>query len=84
MKTDVKNYCGIDLIKFFMAIIVVAIHTHPLEHCSNEILIRIYNSIVSSAVPFFFISSGFLLGSKLKKDVADFMSCHQTALMSCL
>lgn len=60
----IQNY-SIDLWKFFMAFAVVAIHTHPLESCTNNGILNIYNLVVSLAVPFFFISSGYLLFSKL-------------------
>lgn len=58
-------YNGIDLFKFIMAIFVVAIHTQPLINCTNRILLKIYSSIVSCAVPYFFLSSGFLLAKKM-------------------
>ncbi len=48
-----------------MSLCVVAIHTHPMENCSNVFALNIYASIVSLAVPFFFIASGFLLSIKL-------------------
>lgn len=60
-----EKYNQIDLFKFIMAIIVVAIHTGPLINCKNELLITIYNNITKLAVPFFFLSSGFFLGKKL-------------------
>jgi surface polysaccharide O-acyltransferase-like enzyme len=48
-----------------MAIFVVAIHTHPFESCTSEYFMNIYNMIIASAVPFFFITSGFLLFEKI-------------------
>src|SRR5574344_1943497 len=48
-----------------MAIIVVAIHTHPLENCKIEWINSIYSSLITLAVPFFFISKGFLLEKKI-------------------
>ena len=47
-----------------MAFCVIAIHTEPLVNCSNNIIFSTYDSIVRLAVPFFFISSGFLLEKK--------------------
>ena len=47
-----------------MAILVVAIHTHPLEHCTSRTVMTIYNQITQLAVPFFFLSSGYLLSTK--------------------
>ena len=49
-----------------MSICVVAIHTQPFENCSNPIILNVYQNVVSLAVPFFFIASGFLLSTKLK------------------
>jgi hypothetical protein len=49
-----------------MAIFVVAIHTHPFENYTLGFLEKIYNMLVSTAVPFFFIASGFLLFKKVE------------------
>lgn len=54
------NYNGLDLGKFLMAILVVAIHTGPLINCKNEMVLRIYSNINSLAVPFFFITTSWL------------------------
>lgn len=62
-----KRYNAIDLAKFIMAIVVVAIHTHPLEYCSNQYILALYNNI-TLAVPFFFLTSGFLLGKKMTSE----------------
>ena len=66
MKNGEKTYNSIDLCKIIMAICVVAIHTHPLENCSNKVILNIYESIVNCAVPFFFLASGYLLAIKLR------------------
>ncbi len=61
-----RKYPGIDLIKMIMAIAVVAIHTIP-----HVFLIDKYGSFtpvdgfINSAVGFFFLAAGFLLGRKL-------------------
>lgn len=51
-----------------MSLCVVAIHTHPLDgfsHCVGyPIFSRIFDCVVRCAVPFFFLSSGYLLGKK--------------------
>lgn len=61
------NYNSIDLVKFIMAFAVIAIHTHPLEFCQNEIILSIYTNIIEMAVPFFFLASGFFLEKKSKE-----------------
>lgn len=60
-KENRKSFPGIDLVKFLMAICVVAIHTHPLQGVANERLNILYDLTVQMAVPFFFLSSGYLL-----------------------
>lgn len=61
----VKNYYGLDIVKWIMAICVVAIHTHPLENIMiSDRTQAVYQLIVSSAVPFFFMANGFLMGIK--------------------
>ena len=60
------RYNSIDLFKFIMAFAVVAIHTHPLEDCTNRSMLAAYDSVVSMAVPFFFLASGFLLARKMR------------------
>jgi surface polysaccharide O-acyltransferase-like enzyme len=49
-----------------MAIFVIAIHTHPFENVKLEIFQKIYSTIISTAVPFFFMSSGFLVFNKME------------------
>lgn len=56
-----KEYIGIDVFRLIAAFLVVAIHTSPLASYSetgNFILTRI---IARSAVPFYFMTSGFFL-----------------------
>jgi hypothetical protein len=62
---DRQHYNSIACFKIIMAIFVVAIHTHPLENYALGFSEKIYNMLVSMAVPFFFISSGFLLFGKI-------------------
>ena len=64
-------YNNLDIFKFIMAICVIAIHTHPLENISNNIILQIYEEFVRLAVPFFFMASGFLLFNKINLDERD-------------
>lgn len=66
-----KKYNALDICKLLMAVCVVAIHTHPLEHCRIPIVNDIYESFVRMAVPFFFLSSGFLLAQKFETSFAS-------------
>lgn len=55
-----KNYYGLDIAKFISALLVIAIHTAPLmdlNETANFVFVQI---IARIAVPFFFITSGFL------------------------
>ena len=61
-----KNWNSLDICKLLMALCVVAIHTHPLEYCTIPLVNNIYDSFVRMAVPFFFLSSGFLLAQKFE------------------
>ena len=63
-KKATQKYFGIDVLKFLMAICVVALHTKPMDCVNSQIMLRIYNIFVSCAVPSFFIASGFLLAHK--------------------
>lgn len=49
----------------------MAIHTHPLELCTVNIVNDIYESFVNMAVPFFFLSSGFLLAQKFESSFSS-------------
>lgn len=60
-----QNYNSIDLFKLFFAFAVVSIHTRPLVYCSVDWITRLNEIIVTLAVPFFYIVSGFLLGKKI-------------------
>ena len=59
------EFSCIDIMKFFMAICVIAIHTRPFVEIDNDIFQALYEVIVRVAVPYFFMSSGYLLFKKL-------------------
>lgn len=60
-----KQLYLIDIFKFFFCLCVIAIHTSLLKNCPDEILFWTNQCILRLAVPFFFIVSGFMLGSKI-------------------
>lgn len=64
-KSCVRYYHLLDVIMFFMAVVVVAIHTQPLIDCPNLILRRAFDLVSHCAVPFFFLRSGFFLEKKI-------------------
>lgn len=59
--------------KYIMAYCVIAIHTTPLKGIDNNTIYRLYEAAVSIAVPFFFLSTGYLIGRKIrnKKEFDD-------------
>jgi Uncharacterized protein conserved in bacteria len=60
------RFDAIDLMKFLAAILVVCIHANPLSSISKEMNFLLVQSVARLAVPFFFMTSGYLLYSKLK------------------
>ena len=62
---------SLDLCKFIMAFAVIAIHTDPLVDCSNAAMSRIGYLLLSMAVPFFFLTSGYLLACKLQYPLSN-------------
>ena len=61
----IRYYHLLDVVMFFMAVVVVAIHTQPLIDCSNLVLRQVFDLISHCAVPFFFLRSGFFLQQKI-------------------
>ena len=63
-----NEYNAIDIAKFVFSILVISIHVAPLGRPDNRIIIElnyyIQNWFARSAVPFFFVSSGFFLYKK--------------------
>lgn len=66
MKKEKIQYNNIDLFKIIFAIIVVMIHTAPFRDISETASWYFSNIVGNLAVPFFFVTSGFLLFGKLK------------------
>lgn len=64
-KVNAKHIPSVDLVKFMMAIFVVAIHTHPYTCIENTYLSFFISKLISLAVPFFFVASGFFLWRKI-------------------
>ncbi len=61
-----KEYKSLDVFKFIFALFVVMIHAKPFMDISETMNWFISNTIFNLAVPFFFITSGFLIFEKLK------------------
>ena len=59
--------------KYIMSFCIIAIHMTPLKGIDNNIIYILYEVAVSIAVPFFFLSTGYLIGRKIrnKKEFDD-------------
>lgn len=64
-KKNITQCNSLDLFKFLMAICVIALHTHPLYNYKNSVVYNLYDVFTKCAVPFFFMTSGYLLALKL-------------------
>lgn len=64
-RLDQRNLNAVDLGKFLMAFFVVGCHTDPFLHCTSRPVLIVYHILLSYAVPFFFLATGYLLGRKL-------------------
>lgn len=66
--TKNQNYKGIDLFKFLFALCVVACHINPYDtQVTGLFQARVFlNTLLYSAVPFFFIANGFFLAKRIK------------------
>ena len=59
-----KQSNSIDLTKFLCAILIIIIHTDPFSSYSGALTFGLRNCIATVAVPFFFITSGYLFSKK--------------------
>ena len=66
MEVAKEKYNAIDITKFIMAIIVIFIHTWS-RFGGILMQTKLIPIVTNTAVPFFFITSGFLLENKIKK-----------------
>lgn len=62
-----KEFKGIDVTKFILALFVVAGHTHPFKDIQNPIFVEIWESSLLLVVPYFFMAAGFFLFTKVYK-----------------
>jgi surface polysaccharide O-acyltransferase-like enzyme len=64
-----KSYKSIDIAKFFFCSCIIALHTTAIiDICNEYIYWYIVRCIFRIAVPFFFVSSGFMIGLKINND----------------
>lgn len=71
-----KQYGALDLAKFVAAILIIVLHTNPFSSYSSILNYGFRSIITIMAVPFFFLTSGFLFCTKLnsldEKDKSDY------------
>lgn len=79
-----KQYYLIDVFKFLFCLCVVAIHTSLLRNCSDDTSFWVTQLLFRLAVPFFFIASGFMLGSKITPVDADLPLCRNIIKKYCV
>ena len=60
-----KQYKSLDLAKFVCAILIIILHTAPFSSYSRALTFGLRNIVTVIAVPFFFMTSGFLAFKKL-------------------
>lgn len=72
-----KNYNCMDLMKFISSLLVIVIHTNPLLQFSDAANYMFSSSICRLAVPFFFMSTGFLVFRKI-----DFCNMQRGSLVA--
>lgn len=65
------NFNGIDLMKFLGALLVIVIHTEPLSSYNSVIDFYLDYALARVAVPFFFLTSGYLFFRKMKEPLED-------------
>ncbi|MFD2615047.1 serine racemase VanT catalytic subunit [Paenibacillus gansuensis] len=63
-----ERYGGIDLFKFFAAILVITIHTGPLLSYNSRADFLLTSLAARIAVPFFFMASGYFFFHKIKNE----------------
>ncbi|MBE5106096.1 acyltransferase family protein [Bacillus thuringiensis] len=61
-----KQYAAIDITRVIAAILVIAVHTDPLFHYSQDGNYFLVSVLARLAVPFFFVTSGFFFASKIR------------------
>lgn len=67
MKTKTKEIPLIDILKFFFALCIVALHTGICDIFPESVGWYIEHCIFRLAVPYYFVATGYFLGKKLNK-----------------
>lgn len=74
--------------KILFCCCIIVLHTKVLTLCSEEVWYYVTKNILRTAVPFFFVASGYFLGNKMSysKDINDSINsyCKRLLLPLCL
>ena len=68
-----KRNCSIDIFRYFCAILIVIIHTHPFEDFGANINYITSQILTRIGVPFFFAVAGYFYSQKMDKGQAIFV-----------
>ena len=69
---EMKQYKSLDLAKFVCAVLIIILHTAPFSSYSSALSFGFRNIVTVIAVPFFFVTSGFLAFKKMDTLPSDF------------
>lgn len=72
MKDYKERVCSVDLFRYICAVLVIAIHTDPLQEINPELGFIAGNAIPRIGVPFFFIVSGYFYFQKIRQGEKPF------------
>ena len=81
MEKDKQRIPSVDLFKYFCAILVIAIHTRPLEEINPLLGFAASDVVTRIAVPFFFTAFGYFYFQKRINGEKAFMRSFQRLLM---
>ncbi|MCD7771679.1 MAG: acyltransferase [Oscillospiraceae bacterium] len=66
-----KHFPAVDIMKFILSFMVIAIHIHPFGDINAYLNYGIYNYVARLAVPFFFVAGGYFCFRKTSLDNFD-------------
>lgn len=77
MKSEKETLTNLDLTKFLCSMLIIVIHTSPLEQISQTANFFFKDILARAAVPLFFACSGFLLFSKMQWEEGRIKNCSE-------
>lgn len=69
MERSKKVYSSVDIAKLIFCLCIVCLHAQDYYTFQSDIVWFIRQFVFRTAVPFFFVASGYFLGIKLKKNI---------------